>query len=882
MAFESMGLGAVLIFDDAAGVAGIQRSSAAYDQLGGSVTKATGHMAQAQTQVNALDASFKNISAGIGQVGTAMKSAAMLTTGIGIAVGMAGKMAVDFEAQMAVVKSIGAPITDPTKLASDMAMLTAEAKRLGAATQFTATEAGQAMEIMARAGFSAKETMGAVGGVLNAAAAEGMSLADAADVVALNIRAFNKPASEAAKVADQLAVASASTNTSILGLQEGLKYIAPIAAQAGMSFEETVTALGLMADAGFKNTLGGTALKNAFLAMASPTKKQQEIMEKMGLTIRDANGNFIGLEATLRQLQKGMNSYGGKVDRAAVASDLLGLRGIGLTSVLSRLDKQGKEGALTFSELHAKIMKADGAAKIMADTRLDSFKGQWTILTSAIEGFTIELFEGPLVGLKQMVTRATDSVSAIVLSIQRIKTLGAGEEFPITGMPEAIAWGVVRGIDAVKTGITTITGMFQKASEWFYATFGPRAVIEIAEFAVKFLAVAAALAPVLGAAVTFGFVLFSVVIPAVKGLALIVSGLAGVLTSWVLPVLAAIGVAGFVAFSLLREEGESFGDTALRVWQNIKDAAVYVFEQVLIPYWQGLSAAFAPVLEELQVIWTETIGIIKASMEDIAAQFAGTTGGAELNWKDLGMTLGTILGTIVVTVAEVVAFIIKAWASLAPTFVWFYRTFGTFFITPLQMAYNHVRRVLDAVQMLYEGGVLSGLARLGVAILDAILVPLRYVVTQVTKLAELLGVDVPGALKTFGREGLSGLIWPEKPGVPPVAVQKAGGPAAIAAGLTPAVPAMVGAELAAAKMPVIDPEKIGEHVGRALQKNPPKVEHTSHVQVDNKVSLDGKELSRGMARQQIETWERSGAKTPPWQRGVLREQGVMPAPATSR
>src|SRR5690606_24113696 len=139
------------------------------------------------------------------------------------------------------------------------------AKELGATTRFSATEAAQGMEFMALAGWNTQQTMAALPGVLNLAAAAGMDLARASDIVTDTMSAFGLEAERATYVADQFAAAQSKSNTSVEQLGEAMVNVAPTAANLGMTLGDTSAALGMLADQGIKGGRAGTTL-NAVLS----------------------------------------------------------------------------------------------------------------------------------------------------------------------------------------------------------------------------------------------------------------------------------------------------------------------------------------------------------------------------------------------------------------------------------------------------------------------------------------------------------------------------------------------------------------------------------------------------------------------------------------
>ena len=189
-------------------------------------------------------------------------SAALL--GVGTAAVM---VTADFDSQMSKVKAISGATGD------EFDSLREKAREMGAKTQFSASEAAQAMEYMAMAGWKT---------VMNLAAASGESLASTSDIVTDALTAFGLKASDSGHFADVLAAASTNANTNVALLGESFKYVASTAGAFKFSTEDTVLALGLMANAGIKGSQAGNELKNALVNLEKPTKKQAEAMMALG------------------------------------------------------------------------------------------------------------------------------------------------------------------------------------------------------------------------------------------------------------------------------------------------------------------------------------------------------------------------------------------------------------------------------------------------------------------------------------------------------------------------------------------------------------------------------------------------------------------------
>lgn len=173
--------------------------------------------------------------------------------------------------------------------------LKAQAIELGAETSFSASQAAEGMENLAAAGFTTTETMEAMPGLLDLAAALGEDLASSSDIAAAALRGFGMEASEAGHVADVLAENANRTNSSVAETGEAMKYVAPLARSAGLSFEETAAAIGIMANAGIQGSQAGTTLRGAISRLSKPTDDMQNAMDDLGISFYDADGKMKSL-----------------------------------------------------------------------------------------------------------------------------------------------------------------------------------------------------------------------------------------------------------------------------------------------------------------------------------------------------------------------------------------------------------------------------------------------------------------------------------------------------------------------------------------------------------------------------------------------------------
>ncbi|KKN35510.1 hypothetical protein LCGC14_0782780, partial [marine sediment metagenome] len=226
--------------------------------------------------------SLRSIALGVGVTFGAWQVARIL--------GGALRTAAEFEAGMNRVKAL----TQATR--KEFSLLEEKAKTLGSTTVFSARQVTDAMGFLAQAGFSVNEIVGSMRDTLNLAAAAGLDLGTAADIVSNVMSGFGIRVEELGSAVDVLAKASISANTDLLQLGQAMKLAGPVAKQFGLTFEETTAAIALMGNAGFQSTLAGTALRGALIRLAASAKK-------FGIDVFDARGKLLPLVEIMRRLR---------------------------------------------------------------------------------------------------------------------------------------------------------------------------------------------------------------------------------------------------------------------------------------------------------------------------------------------------------------------------------------------------------------------------------------------------------------------------------------------------------------------------------------------------------------------------------------------------
>lgn len=317
--------------------------------------------------------------------------------GIGLAAVKAGS---DFEAQMSRVKAIsGATGTEFEKLKD-------QAIQLGADTSFSASQAAEGMENLAAAGFNVNETLDAMPGLLDLAAASGEDLSKSSDIAASAVRGFGLEAKQTGHVADVLAANANKTNSSVSETGEAMKYVAPLARAAGLSFEETAAAIGIMANAGIQGSQAGTTLRAAISRLSNPTEDMTEAIEELGISFYDSNGKMKSLTEQVGMLQKATS---GMTDEQK-NNYMVTLYGQEALSGMLALMNEG-EGAL--NDLTEAYKSCDGTAKETAKTMQDNLQGAVEQLKGSAESLGIVFYEKVSNSLKDTAETVTESINNI-------------------------------------------------------------------------------------------------------------------------------------------------------------------------------------------------------------------------------------------------------------------------------------------------------------------------------------------------------------------------------------------------------------------------------------------------------------------------------------
>ena len=278
------------------------------------------------------------------------------------------------------------------------------AKEMGAKTAFSASQAAEALNFMALAGYDAKKSMQMLPNVLNLAAAGGMELARASDMITDTQSALSLTMEETTDLVDQMAKTASKTNTSVSQLGDAMLTVGGTAKTMKGGTVELAAALGILADNGTKGAEGGTALRNVLMTMSSA--KFEKTFGALGVSAYDSEGKMRELKDVLADMNAVMSNMTDKEKTQLISKtfnkfDLKNVNALLATST-ERWDK-----------LTTEISEASGASKAMAETQLDNLTGNVTKLKSAYEGVQIEISDKLTPTLNDFVKLGTEGLSDI-------------------------------------------------------------------------------------------------------------------------------------------------------------------------------------------------------------------------------------------------------------------------------------------------------------------------------------------------------------------------------------------------------------------------------------------------------------------------------------
>lgn len=399
--------------------AGAVRAGAAFVEIFANDSKFQQALTRVQNRLKATAASLRSAGASMAIGGAALGAPFLV----------AAREAAGFTLQMAQVRAN----TGATE--EQFQRLTTAAREMGVAMGRSPTETANAMSELAKAGLDAEGTIAAIGPVLALAAADGMELSRAVEVVVGTMSQFGMATSDFGSIADRLQAAANASTTSVDLIGESLSYVGPQAQMAGQSFDEVAAALGALAQGGIRGSMAGTQLARVLESMADSEDK----FNKLGVSVRDANGNLRPFMDVLRDLgaaTAGMNN----TDRIQAFMDIFDIRGARAAATLSQLGGE-------FDRILNEVQGSAGAAAGKASQVLQSFGGQVQVLAAKFADLKIAV-------ITSMGQTATSAVTAMG-RILEVATQFVQKNPQLVATVAAVAGGLLAlGVAATLGGIT--------------------------------------------------------------------------------------------------------------------------------------------------------------------------------------------------------------------------------------------------------------------------------------------------------------------------------------------------------------------------------------------------------------------------------------------
>lgn len=547
--------------------------------------------AVALQKIGASGENLKSVGSSIEGIGKKLKPVTAAVGGLGAA---AVKVASGFDSAMSQVEAVSGAT------GKELDALQEKAREMGSKTKFSASEAANAMNYMAMAGWKTGDMLDGIEGIMNLAAASGEDLATTSDIVTDSLTALGLSAGDSGHFADVLAAASSNANTNVAMMGETFKYCAPVAGALGFTVEDTAEAIGLMANAGIKSSQAGTAMRTMLTNLAGEVTFAGDTFGKMTIQTTNTDGSMRNLGDILAECRVAFSQMS-ESEQAANAEALVGKNAMsGFLAVMNAAPAD-------IEKLNNAITNCDGTAEEMAATMQDNLAGQLTILKSQLEELAISIGEilmpfireivGGIQGLVNWLNGLDEGTKKRIVSIALVMAAIA---------PVLIVIGKVVG--AIGTMMTVI----------------PKLVGAISGVA--------------------GFI-SGTVIPAITAVVAAIG--------WLPIAIAAV----ITIIILLWNKCEWFRESVTVVWEAIKSAAIEAWNAIgvfLTNLWseivetgktvfQGLSSFFTACWQGIQNMFTTVLSAISA--------FFGTI------WNKIRMTVMTV-GTAIQT------FLTTAWTAI--------------------------------------------------------------------------------------------------------------------------------------------------------------------------------------------------------------------------
>ena len=574
----------------------LQREIVETEQRLRSLEEQANQSATALQKIGATGEKLQTVGNKISSVGQKLLPVTGVVTGLGTA---AVKTAAEFDSAMSRVAAVSGAT------GSDFDKLRDKAREMGAKTKFSATEAADAMNYMAMAGWKTEDMLSGIEGVMYLAAASGEDLATTSDIVTDALTAFGLTAADSGHFADVLAAASSNANTNVSMMGETFKYCAPVAGALGFSVEDTAEAIGLMGNAGIKASQAGTSMRSIMTNLTGDVKLSGAAIGDVTIATTNADGSMRSLSAILADCR---GAFAGmtEAEKANNAEALVGKNA--MSGFLALMNAAPED----IAKVSGAVNNCKDAAKNMADTMQDNLEGQLTILKSQLQELAISF--GDLL---------MPAVRSIVSGLQ----------------------GMVDVLNAMPDGVKRVIMIVALLA----AALGP--VLIIIGKTLSAIGTIMTWAPKLAGAIS-----------TVKGAFAALS--ATMMANPIAIVIAAIA-ALVAAFIYLWNTNEEFRQFWIRLWNEIKEVAVQVWtavSQFLVSAWNGIRntavAVWNGIRDFFSSLWAGIKTLFTMVVTAISTFLVGAWNGIRATvmavWNAISAFLGSVWNGIKSVITNVV------------------------------------------------------------------------------------------------------------------------------------------------------------------------------------------------------------------------------------
>ena len=581
--------------------------------------------AVALQKIGATGEKLQNVGASIEGVGKKLLPITTIVGGLGTA---AVKVAADFDTGMGKVAAVSGAT------GAELDKLREKAREMGAKTKFSASEAADAMNYMAMAGWKTGDMLDGIEGIMNLAAASGEDLATTSDIVTDALTALGLSASDSGHFADILAAASSNANTNVGMMGETFKYCAPVAGALGFTAEDTAEAIGLMANAGIKSSQAGTAMRTMLTSLTGDVTFVGNAFGELTVQTVNTDGSMRSLGDILTDCRAAFAQMS-ESERAANAEALVGKNAMsGFLAVMNAAPAD-------IEKLNSAINNCDGTAEKMAETMQDNLAGQLTILKSQLEELAISVGEILMPSIRQIVSW-------------------------IQGL---VDW--LNGLDeGTKKIIVTIALVA--------AAVGP--VLIIIGKVVGAIGTIMTVVPQIAAAI-------SGVIAFVSGTVVPALGAVVAAIGWIPLAIAAV----IAIIVLLWNKCDWFREAVIAVWEAIKSATIVAWNAVkefLVNLWNGIVETGKTVWNGLSSFFTSCWEGIQTMFTTVLTAISTFFGSVWTGIQNVVITIGTTIQT----------FLSTAWTAIQTVITTILTAIQTIFTTVWNAIKTVITTVVGAIQ----------------------------------------------------------------------------------------------------------------------------------------------------------------------------------------